>query len=77
MKKLIFVVLTVFSLTSFSQTGSKNFIDQNYTEVTGKAETEIAPNEIYLNAGLTSFTQTIPPQFHLQKTFPSQSILFY
>ncbi len=48
MKKLIFIVFTAFTLTSFSQTGEKNFIDQNYIEVTGKAELEIVPNEIYL-----------------------------
>ena len=48
MKKFFFVVFTVFTLTSFSQTGEKNFIDQHYIEVTGKAELEIVPNEIYL-----------------------------
>jgi hypothetical protein len=34
---------------SFSQIGGKNFIDQPYIEVTGTIETEISPNEIYLN----------------------------
>ncbi len=34
--------------TVISQTGEKNFIDQNYIEVTGKAEMEIVPDEIYL-----------------------------
>lgn len=34
--------------TAICQTGEKNFIDQNYIEVTGKAETEIVPDEIYL-----------------------------
>jgi hypothetical protein len=47
MKKLIVIVLTVLSINCFSQT--KNFIDKNYIEVTGKAEMEIIPNEIYLN----------------------------
>lgn len=46
MRKLIVIVLTVLSINCFSQT--KNFIDQNYIEVTGKAEIEIIPNEIYL-----------------------------
>ena len=46
MKKLILIVLTVLSINCYSQT--KNFIDQNYIEVTGKAEMEIIPNEIYL-----------------------------
>ncbi len=48
MKKIIFIVFTILTLNSFSQTGEKNFIDQNYIEVTGKAEMEIVPNEIYL-----------------------------
>lgn len=48
MKKIILIVFTVLTLNSFSQTGEKNFIDQNYIEVTGKAEMEIVPNEIYL-----------------------------
>ncbi len=48
MKKIILIVFTVFTLSSFAQTGEKNFIDQNYIEVTGNAELEIAPNEIYL-----------------------------
>lgn len=43
--------LTLFSLlavSSYSQQFGKNFIDENYLEVTGKAEMEITPNEIYL-----------------------------
>lgn len=40
------IALTVLSVNCFSQT--KNFIDQNFIEVTGKAEMEIIPNEIYL-----------------------------
>ncbi len=48
MKKFILIIFTVLTLNSFSQTGEKNFIDQNYIEVTGKAEMEIVPNEIYL-----------------------------
>ena len=48
MKRIFLILLTTLSLTSFSQTGTKNFIDQNYIEVTGKAEMEIVPNEIYL-----------------------------
>jgi hypothetical protein len=31
-----------------AQAGDKNFIDQNYIEVIGKAEMEIVPDEIYL-----------------------------
>ncbi len=46
MKNLTLIVLTVLSINCFSQ--SKNFIDQNYIEVSGKAEMEVIPNEIYL-----------------------------
>jgi len=46
MKKLFLITLTFLTINSFAQT--KNFIDQNYIEVTGKAELEIVPNEIYL-----------------------------
>lgn len=40
--------LILYSLTGLAQTGEKNFIDQNYIEVTGTAEMEIVPDEIYL-----------------------------
>lgn len=46
MRVLFFMILTVLSISGYSQT--KNFIDQNFIEVTGKAEMEIVPNEIYL-----------------------------
>ena len=46
--KITFSTFFIFiSLSSFSQT-SKNFIDQNYIEVTGTAEMELIPDEIYL-----------------------------
>jgi len=48
MKNLILIVLLAFALNVFAQSGEKNFIDQNYIEVTGKAEMEVVPNEIYL-----------------------------
>ncbi len=47
---LFFALL--FTIMSFSQNGQKNFIDQPYIEVTGQIETEIIPNEIYLNIEL-------------------------
>ena len=47
-KKLAFI-LFLFTIISFSQNGQKNFIDQPFIEVTGNFETEITPNEIYLN----------------------------
>ena len=46
MKRMLFIILAIISLSSFAQ--NKNFIDQNYIEVTGKAELEVVPNEIYL-----------------------------
>ena len=42
----LFFALIPFAL--IAQQGEKNFIDQNYIEVTGKAEMEIAPDMIYL-----------------------------
>ena len=48
MKYLFLGILLTVSVTGFSQTGEKNFIDQNYIEVNGKAETEIVPDMIYL-----------------------------
>jgi uncharacterized protein len=47
MNKLIGLFLLIPYLT-FAQTGDKNFIDQNYIEVTGKSEMEITPDQIYL-----------------------------
>lgn len=38
----------LFSMTLYAQ-AEKNFIDQNFIEVTGHSEMEIAPDEIYLN----------------------------
>lgn len=46
MKKYLLFILLVLTLTLSAQ--QKNFIDQNYIEVTGVAEMEIIPNEIYL-----------------------------
>jgi len=48
MKHLIIGILLTISLTGFAQAGDKNFIDQNYIEVTGKSEMEITPDLIYL-----------------------------
>ena len=48
MKHLIIGLLLTFTLSAFSQVGEKNFIDQNYIEVTGKAELDIVPDLIYL-----------------------------
>jgi len=48
MKHLIIGLFLTISLTGIAQTGDKNFIDQNYIEVTGKAEMELVPDMIYL-----------------------------
>ena len=49
MKKLIStLLLTITILIGYGQETGKNFIDQNYIEVTGYAERQITPNRIYL-----------------------------
>jgi len=45
MKTILTALVLMLSITVFAQ---KNFIDQNYIEITGKAEKEIVPNEIYI-----------------------------
>ncbi|MFD2034026.1 SIMPL domain-containing protein [Belliella marina] len=47
MKKLFFILL-ISPFLANGQTGDKNFIDQNYIEVTGKSEIEISPDLIYI-----------------------------
>ena len=47
-KYLVFALLVVFITPLAAQSGTKNFIDQPYVEVTGKAEMEIVPDMIYL-----------------------------
>ncbi len=48
--KIVCIVLSLLlgSLVAMAQSGEKNFIDQNYIEVTGTAEMEIVPDQIYL-----------------------------
>lgn len=48
MKTLTLLFLLCISSMLFAQTGEKNFIDQNYIEVNGKAELLVVPNQIYL-----------------------------
>jgi uncharacterized protein len=47
-KALFFSILMTGCIMIYGQTGEKNFIDQNYIEVTGKAQMEIAPDLIYI-----------------------------
>jgi len=51
MKKTIcmFLFLSLGFTAIRAQNGEKNFIDRPYIEVTGKAEMEIIPDQIYLN----------------------------
>lgn len=55
-KQIMKIRITIFILLLgslvYGQTGQKNFIDQNYIEVTGKAEMEIVPDEIYLEISI-------------------------
>lgn len=47
MKKLMVIAaVLLFSMPMYAQ--EKNFIDMNYIEVTGKAEQEVVPDEIYI-----------------------------
>ena len=48
MKKL-FAFLFLFQALIVSAQFQKNFIDENYIELTGSSQLEITPNEIYLN----------------------------
>jgi len=48
MRKIIITLTILISISVCAQNGVKNFIDQNYIEVTGRAELEIIPDQIYL-----------------------------
>jgi len=47
MKTMLTFLLLLTFLFTFAQ-GDKNFIDQNYIEVTGKAKMEVIPDEIFI-----------------------------
>lgn len=51
MKKIMLAGLLLFSIlmATKAQTGEKNFIDRPYIEVTGKAEMEVMPDQIYMS----------------------------
>ena len=53
MKKLILSLFMATSLVAYSQTAEKNFIDQNYIEVVGKAQMDVTPDLIYLKIVLS------------------------
>ncbi|MGC4020456.1 MAG: SIMPL domain-containing protein [Cyclobacteriaceae bacterium] len=48
MKHSLIILFAFLSTISFGQTGEKNFIDQNYIEVTGTAEMSVVPDLIYI-----------------------------
>lgn len=52
MKHKILIAFLFISSFIFSQSGTKNFIDQPYLDVTGTSEIEITPNEIYVKITL-------------------------
>ena len=53
LKVIIIGLLLNISIVAFVEANEKNFIDQNYIEVTGKAELEISPDMIYLKIVLS------------------------
>ena len=48
MKNILTIILILTGITCLAQNGTKNYIDQNYIEVSGKAELEVTPDQIYL-----------------------------
>ena len=48
MKRITLLITALFFFLA-GTAQEKNFIDCNYIEITGKAQTEVAPDEIYLN----------------------------
>lgn len=50
MKKLLFTLLILISLNSFSQ--NKNLIDKPFIEASGQADTLVIPNKIWINVML-------------------------
>ena len=50
-KRLFVIAAMMLSVGAVAQ--DKNFIDQNYIEVTGRAEKEVAPDQIFLNINIS------------------------
>lgn len=48
MKRILIIPFLIITVMIYGQ-NTKNFIDQNYIEVTGKAEIEVIPDEIYVS----------------------------
>jgi uncharacterized protein YggE len=64
MKKLLFFVFISICGLASAQCGEKNFIDQNYIEVTGTAEMNIVPNEIEITISVSE------KDFKTKQSFP-------
>lgn len=53
MKAILYVLVSLLPSLILAQPGEKNFIDQNYIEVTGKAEMEVIPDQIYISVTIS------------------------
>ncbi|MGQ1787188.1 MULTISPECIES: SIMPL domain-containing protein [unclassified Saccharicrinis] len=49
MRKAIMILIVGFHFVMIGAQGTKNFIDQPFVEVTGTAEIEVVPDEIYIS----------------------------
>lgn len=57
MKNLLITFTFLITLSITAQNFQKNFIDQNYIEVTGTSQLELTPNEIYLRITINENTR--------------------
>jgi uncharacterized protein YggE len=64
MKKLLFFIFISICGLASAQSGEKNFIDQNYIEVTGTAEMNIVPDEIEITISVSE------KDFKTKQSFP-------
>ncbi len=53
-------IFLLIATISFTQSLEKNFIDENYIQVTGSAELEIAPDEIYVKVVINEKDSRVP-----------------
>lgn len=66
MRKVITLLCIIFGLQAYAQEGARNFIDQNYIEVTGTAQREIIPDLIFIRVTVSDKDPDIP--LPLEKT---------
>ena len=67
MKKL-FIFLFLFQAIITNAQFQKNFIDENYIELTGASQLEITPNEIYLNIEINEANKKLKLSVEEQET---------